>query len=137
MGGREGAAVEAFENTLGYSSRFGKLWYLTVAFRVMITVLVGTSLYANQESTFHCATQQHICTTVCFNQFMPINFTRYWQFQTVLLGLVAFGFTWVTNAEKTLEDALDNVKKLRDEKKMRRKLCQSQNGKTRKTNQRK
>ena len=50
--GREGAAVEAFENTLGYSSKFGKLWYLTVAFRVMITVLVGTSLYANHESTF-------------------------------------------------------------------------------------
>ena len=50
--GKEGAAVEAFEKTLGYSSKFGKLWYLTVAFRVMITLLVGTSLYANQESTF-------------------------------------------------------------------------------------
>ena len=46
------AAVEAFEKTLGYASTFGKLWYLTVAFRVMITLLVGTSLYANHESTF-------------------------------------------------------------------------------------
>ena len=50
------AAVEAFEKTLGYASTFGKLWYLTVAFRVMITLLVGTSLYANHESTFRWVT---------------------------------------------------------------------------------
>ena len=32
-----------------------------------------------------CATKQFLCETVCFNQFMPINLNRYWQWQTLRL----------------------------------------------------
>lgn len=61
------AAVASFEKTIGYTSNFGecllvkrsqldadsgKLWHISVAFRVMMTLLVGSSLYANHEATF-------------------------------------------------------------------------------------
>lgn len=94
MGGVD-AAVASFEKTIDYSSNFAKLWHISIAFRIMITILIGSALYANHETTFKCATTQHLCNDVCFNQFMPINHTRYWQIQAVFLGLVAFGFAWV------------------------------------------
>ena len=43
---------------------------------------------------------------------MPINYTRFWQLQVVMLGLVAFGFAWMTEHEKTMVTMLQ---KLRDD----------------------
>ena len=41
---------------------------------------------------------------------MPINYTRYWQLQTVLLGLVAFGFAWIIDSEKNENSLLKKLK---------------------------
>ena len=41
---------------------------------------------------------------------MPINYTRYWQVQTVLLGLVAFGFGWMIDNETNEKKLLDALK---------------------------
>merc|ERR1711892_1128 len=105
------AAVASLEKTIGYTSNFGKLWHISVAFRVMMTLLAGSSLYANHEATFKCATMQHLCADVCFNQFMPINYTRYWQVQTVFLGLVAFGFGWLIENDQNEQDLFEKLKK--------------------------
>ena len=41
---------------------------------------------------------------------MPINYTRYWQVQTVLLGLVAFGFGWMIDNETNEKKLLNALK---------------------------
>ena len=53
---------------------------------------------------------QHLCEDICFNQFMPINFTRYWQWQTIMLGLVAMFLVWLIDAEKNEIELLDKLK---------------------------
>jgi len=81
-----GGVVDTFGKSLKYATCFGRFWYLTIMFRVMMVYTIGTSLYSNDESTFNCATKQFLCETVCFNQFMPINLNRYWQWQTLRSG---------------------------------------------------
>ena len=44
--------------------------------------------------TFRCATEQWLCGTICFNQFMPMNLTRFWTWQMVVLGFCALLFVW-------------------------------------------
>ena len=84
--GSVSGVVDTFGTSLKYATCFGRFWYLTIIFRVMMIYTIGTNLYSNDESSFNCATKQFLCETVCFNQFMPINLNRYWQWQTLRLG---------------------------------------------------
>ena len=54
--------------------------------RGIMIFTVGTDIYSNDASSFTCKTDQTLCETVCFNQFMPMNLTRFWTWHMVALG---------------------------------------------------
>ncbi len=56
--------------------------------RGIMIFTVGTDIYSNDASSFHCSSTQTLCETVCFNQFMPMNLTRFWTWHMVALGYV-------------------------------------------------
>ena len=76
-------------------SQFVKVWYMSVAVRIMIIYSVGQEIYSKEESSFECATKQFLCQTVCYDQYMPINLTRFWIWQTHFLALVVVLFNWL------------------------------------------
>ena len=78
-----------------HQSLFVKFWYMSVAFRIMVIYSVGQEIYSKEESSFECATKQFLCQTVCYDQYMPINLTRFWIWQTHFLALVVVLFNWL------------------------------------------
>ena len=61
----------------------------------MIIYSVGQEIYSKEETSFECATKQFLCRTVCYDQFMPINFTRFWIWNTHFLALIVLLFHWI------------------------------------------
>ena len=94
QGGMISAADELGKLT-SKQSQFIKIWYISVAFRIMIIYSVGQQIYSKEESSFECATKQFLCRTVCYDQFMPINPTRFWIWQTHCLVLIVILFNWL------------------------------------------
>ena len=78
-----------------HQSQFVKFWYMSVAYRIMVIYSVGQEIYSKEESSFECATKQFLCQTVCYDQYMPINLTRFWIWQTHFLALVVVLFNWL------------------------------------------
>jgi len=76
--------------------------------RVLVSVNVFVSI-SILRFFVSCNTAQHLCEDICFNQFMPINYTRYWQWQTISLGLVAMFLVWLIDAEKQEMELLDKL----------------------------
>ena len=76
-------------------SQFTKIWYMSIAFRIMIIYSVGQEIYSKEETSFECATKQFLCQTVCYDQYMPINLIRFWVWQTHFLALVVIFFNWL------------------------------------------
>ena len=76
-------------------NQFVKVWYMSIAFRIMIIYSVGQEIYSQEESSFECATKQFLCQTVCYDQYMPINLIRFWIWQTHFLALVVVLFNWL------------------------------------------
>ena len=68
---------------------------MSIAFRIMIIYSVGQEIYSKEETSFECATKQFLCQTVCYDQYMPINLTRFWVWQTHFLALVVILFNWL------------------------------------------
>ena len=99
QGGIVSAADEIGKLT-SHQSQFVKVWYMSVAFRIMIIYSVGQEIYSKEESSFECATKQFLCQTVCYDQYMPINLIRFWIWQTHFLALVVLLFNWLQVPEK-------------------------------------
>jgi len=116
----KGAAVQqllgAFSRALPYSSIFGRAWYLTLGLRSIMLFTIGTGIYNNDDSSFKCATDQWMCGTICFNQFMPMNLTRFWTWQMVVLGFCAVLFVWfIDGPSKDLKIKSDLEKRCKAE----------------------
>ncbi|CAG5111107.1 Oidioi.mRNA.OKI2018_I69.chr2.g5441.t1.cds [Oikopleura dioica] len=65
--------------------------------RGIMIFTVGTDIYSNDASSFTCSTKQPLCNSVCFNQFMPMNLTRFWTWHMVALGITAVAFVTIVN----------------------------------------
>ena len=103
-GSRVTSLTNYYSRALPYTTTLGKFWYLTVSLqyfeikedyniffiqlvmRGIMIFTVGTDIYSNDASSFTCKTDQTLCETVCFNQFMPMNLTRFWTWHMVALG---------------------------------------------------
>jgi len=103
-GSRVTSLTNYYSRALPYTTTLGKFWYLTLVMRGIMIFTVGTDIYSNDASSFTCKTDQTLCETVCFNQFMPMNLTRFWTWHMVALGISAVAFVTVVNApSKDLE----------------------------------
>ena len=94
------SAAEEISKITAKQSNFMKIWYITVACRIMVIYSVGQEIYSKEESTFECATKQFLCRTICYDQYMPINYTRFWIWHTHFLALVVVLFNWIDVGEK-------------------------------------
>ncbi|CBY31028.1 unnamed protein product [Oikopleura dioica] len=103
-GSRVTSLTNYYSRALPYTTTLGKFWYLTLVMRGIMIFTVGTDIYSNDASSFHCSSTQTLCETVCFNQFMPMNLTRFWTWHMVALGISAVAFVTAVNApSKDLE----------------------------------
>ena len=89
------SAADQMGKLTSQASPYVKIWYATIAFRVMIIYSVGQEIYSKEETSFECATKQFLCRTVCYDQFMPINLIRFWIWQTHFLALVVLLMNWL------------------------------------------
>ena len=104
-----------------HQSQFVKVWYMSVAFRIMIIYSVGQGIYSKEESSFECATKQFLCQTVCYDQYMPINLTRFWIWQTHFLALVVILFHWLQAPKNNHVTESSQISKAR--KIQRKEIC--------------
>ena len=95
VGGGIVSAANEIQRITSYQSYFIKFWYLSIAIRIMIVYSVGQEIFSKEETSFECATKQFLCRTVCYDQFMPINYTRFWIWHTHILALTVFFFHWI------------------------------------------
>ena len=96
------SAADELGKLTSKQSQFIKIWYISVAFRIMIIYSVGQQIYSKEESSFKCATKQFLCRTVCYDQFMPMNPTRFWIWQTHCLVLIVVLFNWLQSPKLRL-----------------------------------
>ena len=104
-----------------HQSQFVKFWYMSVAFRIMVIYSVGQEIYSKEESSFECATKQFLCQTVCYDQYMPINLTRFWIWQTHFLALVVVLFNWLQVSKNNY--SRENLKISQTRKIKRKETC--------------
>ena len=115
------SAADEIGKLTSHQSQFVKVWYMSVAFRIMIIYSVGQEIYSKEESSFECATKQFLCQTVCYDQYMPINLIRFWIWQTHFLALVVLLFNWLQVPEKTC--LTETITPHRKRKIERKKIC--------------
>ena len=115
------SAADEIGKLTSHQSQFVKVWYMSVACRIMIIYSVGQEIYSKEESSFECATKQFLCQTVCYDQYMPINLIRFWIWQTHFLALVVLLFNWLQVPEKTYPT--ETITSHRKRKIKRKKIC--------------
>lgn len=55
--------------------------------RLTVLLLVGFTLFSDEQERFVCNTIQPGCSTVCFDAFAPVSVLRLWLFHLILLAL--------------------------------------------------
>ncbi|XP_076017922.1 gap junction delta-4 protein-like [Genypterus blacodes] len=75
--------------TLSHNVSFiGKAWLsLLLALRLLLLLLAGFSLFADEQDRFVCNTIQPGCSNACFDVFAPVSVLRLWLVHLVLLFL--------------------------------------------------
>ncbi|XP_065809687.1 gap junction delta-4 protein-like [Labrus bergylta] len=69
-------------------SFMGKVWWMLMLFlRLLVLLLAGFTLYADEQDRFICNTIQPGCSNVCFDVFSPVSVFRLWLFHLILLCL--------------------------------------------------
>ncbi|CAF97763.1 unnamed protein product, partial [Tetraodon nigroviridis] len=70
------------------SSLSGKTWWtLLLGLRLSVLLLLGFSLFSDEQERFVCNTIQPGCSNVCFDAFAPVSVFRLWLLHLVLLAL--------------------------------------------------
>lgn len=58
-----------------------------LALRLLLLLLLGFTLFSDEQELFVCNTIQPGCSNVCFDAFAPVSVFRLWLFHLVLLAL--------------------------------------------------
>ena len=83
----------AYQKVLGLQTVFGKLWYANlIIFRLSIVLIIGDSLYSDEQLEFRCDTNQPGCKNVCYNSFSPMSHIRFYGVQLIVCGMPVIVF---------------------------------------------
>ncbi|XP_028810051.1 gap junction gamma-1 protein-like [Denticeps clupeoides] len=70
-----------------HSTFVGKVWLtLFIVFRIVLTVVGGETIYADEQSKFVCNSLQPGCENVCYDAFAPLSHIRFWVFQIIMIS---------------------------------------------------
>ncbi|KAM8826991.1 gap junction alpha-1 protein [Synchiropus picturatus] len=70
-----------------YSTAGGKVWLSVLfIFRILVLGTAVESAWGDEQSAFHCNTQQPGCENVCYDKSFPISHVRFWVLQIIFVS---------------------------------------------------
>ena len=74
-----------YDSVKHFQTFWGNLWYANAfCFRLFCTTVIGEELFDDDQEEFSCDTHSPGCKQVCFNDFAPMSWIRFWAVQLLI-----------------------------------------------------
>ncbi|XP_060038938.1 gap junction alpha-6 protein-like [Erinaceus europaeus] len=80
--------TELLDQVQAYSMAGGKVWISVLfIFRILLLGTAVESVWADEQSAFHCNTRQPGCENSCYDRSFPISHVRFWVLQIIFVSV--------------------------------------------------